>query len=327
MSILVTGGAGYIGSHTCKALLQAGFDLIILDNFSSGKEELITGGQIIREDLRNKTALQKLCQENNIQAVLHFASLIQVGESYRNPHKYYSSNLLNALNLLEAMLAAGIDAFIFSSSAAVYGVPRKIPIDEEHPCHPFNPYGQTKLFIEKILQDYSQAYGLKYVSLRYFNAAGADPQGQLGEMHNPETHLIPNILFSLIKGDTGLKVFGTDFPTKDGTAVRDYVHVSDLAAAHVAALKYLLMQGNSQIINLGSGRGFSVLEIIQAAEKITGNTIGYETKPRREGDVPVLLASNSKAADILDWRPVLSDIETIIRTAWKWHQHSLRFTD
>jgi UDP-glucose 4-epimerase len=324
MNILVTGGAGYIGSHTCKALLQEGFNLIILDNFSSGREELIAGGKVIRKDLQNLNAIHSVIKNHDISAVLHFASLIQVGESYRNPHKYYTANLLNSLNLLDAMLAAGIDTFIFSSSAAVYGVPSRIPIDEQHPCRPINPYGQTKLFIEKILQDYTRAYGLNYVSLRYFNAAGADPQGELGEMHDPETHLIPNILLSLLKGNNRLEVFGTDFPTEDGTAIRDYIHVSDLADAHVLALKYLTKNKNSQVINLGSNHGFSVLEIIRAAEKVTGRNIKYEIKPKRQGDVPVLLASNTKAKKILNWNPQLSDITTIIQTAWRWHRRSAK---
>ncbi len=326
MSILVTGGAGYIGSHTCKALLREGFDLIILDNFSSGREELLTGGKVIREDLQNLNAVHSIFKNHSISAVLHFASLIQVAESFSNPHKYYTANLINSLNLLDAMLSHGISTFIFSSSAAVYGTPSRIPIDEKHPCQPINPYGRTKFFIEKILADYSRAYGLNYVSLRYFNAAGADPQGDLGEMHDPETHLIPNILLSLLKGNSRLKVFGSDFPTKDGTAVRDYIHVSDLAEAHVLALKYLLQGNQSQIINLGSSQGFSVLEIIKAAEKVTGRDIKYEKKPRRKGDVPILLASNHKAEKILGWKARLSDMNTIIQTAWSWHQSILRFT-
>ncbi len=325
MNILVTGGAGYIGSHTCKALLNEGFNLIILDNFSTGREELITGGKVIRADLQNLDAVRKVFFDHDISAVFHFASLIQVGESYRDPHKYYSANLLNFLNLLDPMLSCGIDKFIFSSSAACYGIPNKIPIDEQHSCQPINPYGQTKLFIEKILQDYTRAYGINYVSLRYFNAAGADPQGNLGEMHDPETHLIPNILLSLLKGNSELEVFGMDFPTEDGTAIRDYIHVSDLAEAHVLALRYLLEHGQNQVFNLGSNHGFSVLDIIRTAESVTGRNIKYEIKPKRQGDVPVLLASNTKAKNILNWNPQFSDIETIIKTAWQWHRRSLRF--
>lgn len=320
MSILVTGGAGYIGSHTCKALLKEGFELIIVDNFSSGRKELVSGGKVIVEDLQNREAIRDIFNQADISAVFHFASLIQAGESYRDPHKYYSANLLNALNLLETMLAGGVNKIIFSSSAAVYGAPKKIPIHEQHECRPFNPYGRTKLFIEKILQDYSRAYGLNYVSLRYFNAAGADPEGELGEMHDPETHLIPNILLSLLKGKSRMQVFGTDFPTKDGTAVRDYIHVSDLADAHVLALKFLLHNRKSEVVNLGSSRGFSVLEIIREAEKVTNRSIDYEKKPKRLGDVPVLLASNAKAKRILGWDPGHSEIETIIQTAWNWHR-------
>ena len=320
MKVCVTGGAGYIGSHTCKALLQEGHEVIIIDNFSSGRKELITGGTLIKEDLQNQDRIRKIFKDHSVSAVCHFASLIQVGESYCHPYKYYSANLINSLNLLNAMRISGVDNIIFSSSAAVYGIPEEIPIPEHHECHPINPYGKTKFFIEEILRDHSRAYGMNFVSLRYFNAAGADPDGELGEMHDPETHLIPNILLSLLKGGSRLKVYGTEFPTQDGTAVRDFIHVTDLAEAHVLALKYLLSGGKSRMINLGSSRGFSVLEIIRAAEKVTGRQIEYDIELPREGDVPVLLASNSLAKKILKWSPRYSDIETIIRTAWNFHR-------
>lgn len=323
MTILVAGGAGYIGSHTVKALLQDGFEVVIFDNFSSGKKELICGGSVITGDLMDRSALKALFQDFDFQAVLHFASLIQVGESYLNPQKYYRANLITSLNLLEAMLAASVKAFIFSSSAAVYGVPETIPIPEDHPLNPTNPYGQTKYFTEKILEEYARAYGLRFISLRYFNAAGADLEGQLGEMHDPETHLIPNLLLSLLEDKRSFELFGTDFPTPDGTAIRDYIHVTDLAQAHVLALKQLHQNQASGFFNLGTNRGYSVREVLQTVENITGQKIDSVEKPRRKGDVPQLLASKEKAEAILGWKLQNSDLETIIQTAWQWHS-SLR---
>ncbi|MBE0460159.1 MAG: UDP-glucose 4-epimerase GalE [Candidatus Aminicenantes bacterium] len=320
MTILVPGGAGYIGSHTVKHLLQEGFDVITLDNFSSGKRELITGGKIIKADLMDKEAITEVFKMHDIQAVLHFASLIQVGESYINPQKYFQHNLVTSLNLLEVMLAFNVKNFIFSSSAAVYGIPESTPITEFHPLRPCNPYGKTKFFIETILKDYARAYDLRFISLRYFNAAGADPEGQIGEMHEPETHLIPNILLFLLGRKDSFNLFGTDFPTPDGTAIRDYIHVSDLAVAHVLALKKLLQSPQSEFINLGANKGYSVLEIIRKTEEITGLAVQFIPKPRREGDVPILLASKEKAEQILGWTLQFSDIETIIETAWNWHR-------
>lgn len=322
MKILVAGGAGYIGSHTVKGLLQAGYEVVTFDNFSTGKRELITGGDIIVGDLMDKTAITQVFSENDIGAVLHFASLIQVGESYINPQKYYSHNLISSINLLEAMLAAGVKNFIFSSSAAVYGQPDEIPIPESHPVRPINPYGHTKYFVETILQDFHQAYDFNFISLRYFNAAGADPDGQTGEMHEPETHLIPNILLTLLGHQKELQVYGTDFPTPDGTAIRDYIHVTDLARAHILALELLMdstRNFQNLFINLGANKGFSVLEIIQKAEDITGEKVPYALKDRRKGDSPILLSSNEKAKQILGWDLQLSDIATIISTAWNWH--------
>jgi len=321
MSILVTGGAGYIGSHTVKQLLREGFKVVIFDNFSSGKEELIVGGQVIKGDLRNREKIKEVLASFPIEAVIHFASLIQVGESYQNPQKYYHHNLVTSLNLLEAMLENKIMKFIFSSSAAVYGLPKKIPIPENHPLSPANPYGQTKFFVETMLQDYSRAYGLQFISLRYFNAAGADPEGQLGEMHEPETHLIPNILLALLGKKEKFYLYGTDFPTPDGTAIRDYIHVTDLATAHVQALKKLLHQEiHADFINLGTNKGYSVLEVIRQAEEVTGLKLNYLPRPRRQGDVPILLASREKAEKKLDWLLNHSDLSTIIKTAWEWHQ-------
>ncbi|MBD3414583.1 MAG: UDP-glucose 4-epimerase GalE [Candidatus Aminicenantes bacterium] len=322
MTVLVSGGAGYIGSHTTKSLIKHGFDPIILDNFSSGKKQLVPQGtsQIIEKDLKDKKGILEIFQKHEIKAVLHFASLIQVGESYTDPHQYYSANLINSLNLLEAMLKTEVKYFIFSSSAAVYGTPNQIPISESHSVNPVNPYGRTKLMIEEILKDYQRAYGLQFVSLRYFNAAGADPDTELGEMHDPETHLIPNVLLSLLDRNRKLEIFGTDFPTKDGTAIRDYIHVTDLAEAHVLALKYLKKHHQSEFINLGTNQGYSVKEILTRTEHTTGKKVPYTEKPRRKGDVAVLVASHAKAQDLLGWELNYSDIDIILQTAWSWHK-------
>jgi UDP-glucose-4-epimerase GalE len=322
MTILVAGGAGYIGSHTVKELDREGFDVLVFDNFSSGKQKLVGGRPFVRGDLMDRAAVRDVFKSRSVEAVLHFASLIQVGESYADPRKYYSHNLLSSLNLLDAMLEAGVTKLIFSSSAAVYGVPEETPIPETHPLNPANPYGQTKLMVERILRDYDRAYGLKSVSLRYFNAAGADPGGDMGEMHDPETHLIPNVLLSLLGKRSPLGVFGNDFPTPDGTAVRDYIHVTDLAGAHVLALKALLAGGPSDTINLGTNAGFSVLEVIREAERVTGRKIAYDVRPRREGDVAVLLASKDRAERTLGWKPRHSALGNIIETAWHWHRRN-----
>jgi UDP-glucose 4-epimerase len=320
MKVLVVGGAGYIGSHTVKELIRDGFEVTVFDNFSTGREELLVGGEVVRGDLMDKESIKKIFKSKDVEGVFHFASLIQVGESYVNPQKYYIHNLTSSLNLLEAMLEAGAKNLIFSSSAAVYGIPQQIPIPESHSLNPFNPYGQTKLFVEKILEDYERAYGLRFISLRYFNAAGADLEGQLGEMHEPETHLIPNILLFLLGKKKSFKLFGTDYPTDDGTAVRDYIHVTDLAKAHVLALKKILSSAKSDFINLGTAKGYSVLEVIKKAEQTTGKKVHYTKEPRRKGDVPVLLASKEKAEQTLGWNPIHSSLETIIETAWKWHK-------
>lgn len=321
--ILVTGGAGYIGSHAVKELRKQGFEVVVFDNLSTGRREFVRDAELIVGDLEDRDDVLNLFRTREIAAVLHFASLIQVGESYRDPRRYYRHNFGTSMNLLEAMLEAGVRRFIFSSSAAVYGIPQHQPITEDHPVNPYNPYGMTKYMVERVLQDYDRAYSLRFVSLRYFNASGADPDGRLGEMHDPETHLIPNILLSLLGKKPVLGIFGTDFPTPDGTAVRDYIHVTDLAAAHVLALRALLGDKPSEFINLGTNLGYSVLEVIRAAERVTGKSVPYKTLPRREGDVPVLLASREKAERVLGWIPRLSDIETILRTAWAWHGKSV----
>jgi len=320
MKVLVCGGAGYIGSHTVKSLAAEGYEVVVLDNLSSGRRELLLGGEFLEADLADREALRKAFSEHTFAAVLHFASLIQVGESYRDPQKYYRHNLVTSLNLLEAMLEAGVRRLIFSSTAAVYGVPEKTPISESHPLHPYNPYGKTKYFVEQMMSDYAAAYGLKFISLRYFNAAGADPEGRLGELHSPETHLIPNALLTALGRQPALELFGRDFPTPDGTAIRDYIHVTDLAAAHVLALERLLASPESDFINLGANQGYSVLEVLKAVEAVTGLSVPYEVKPRRLGDVPVLLASREKAESSLGWKPRHSGLDEIIATAWQWHK-------
>jgi len=318
--ILVAGGAGYIGSHTVKQLGRQGFEVVVFDNLSSGRREFVRDAELIVGDLEDRNDVLNIFRTKEIDAVLHFASLIQVGESYVHPLKYYTQNLSSSLNLLEAMLEAGVKRFIFSSSAAVYGIPQRIPIPEDHPLDPFNPYGQTKFFVERILQDYDRAYGLKFISLRYFNAAGADPEGQMGECHDPETHLIPNILLAALGKKDRLEIYGTDFPTPDGTAVRDYIHVTDLAAAHVLALRRLSTTPQSEFINLGTNKGYSVREVVAKAEQITGRKVPVLERPRREGDVPVLLASKDKAERLLGWELRHSDLASILGTAWRWHR-------
>lgn len=320
MTILVAGGAGYIGSHAVRELARNGFDVLVLDNLSSGRPELVGAAPLIKADLLDREALRRVFRDHEIGAVLHFASLIQVGESWVNPRKYYTHNLTTSLNLFDAMLEAGTRALIFSSTAAVYGEPEAIPIPESHPARPANPYGRAKLMVEDILRDYERAHGLRSIALRYFNAAGAALDGTAGECHCPETHLVPNVLLSLLGKAPRLKVFGGDFPTPDGTAVRDYIHVTDLAEAHVLALKSLLAGGPGDVINLGTEAGHSVLEVIRTAEKVTGRPVPYDVAPRRQGDVAVLLASKAKAERVLGWTPRLSSLETIVESAWNWHR-------
>jgi len=322
MTVLVAGGAGYIGSHAVKELVREGFDVVVFDNLSNGRIELVGGVPFVRGDLLDKAALRSVFRERRIGAVLHFASLIQVGESYADPRKYYTHNLTTSLNLFDAMLEAGTTNLIFSSTAAVYGDPLETPIPESHPTDPVNPYGRAKLMVEAILRDYERAHGLRAISLRYFNAAGADLDGATGECHDPETHLVPNVLLAVLGKKPKLTVFGDDFPTPDGTAVRDYIHVTDLAVAHVLALKKLLAGGAGDAVNLGTETGHSVLEVVRTAEKVTGRAVPYEVGPRRPGDVAVLLASKAKAERSLGWKPQLSSLETIVETAWNWHRES-----
>jgi len=318
--ILVAGGAGYIGSHTVKELRKQGFDVLVFDDLSTGRREFVRDAELVVGELEDKDAVGALFRTHDIAAVLHFASLIQVGESYIHPQRYYTQNLSSSLNLLEAMLKAKVKTFIFSSSAAVYGVPQRIPIPEDHPLNPINPYGFTKFFVEQILRDYDRAYKLRFISLRYFNASGADPDGEMGECHDPESHLIPNVMLAALGKKERLDIYGTDFQTPDGTAIRDYIHVTDLAAAHVLALRRLLEKPQSEFINLGTNQGYSVREVIARAERIIGRTVPVRMQSRREGDVPVLLASKEKAERLLGWTLRYSDLDTIIRTAWDWHR-------
>ena len=320
MNILVTGGAGYIGSHCCKTLSQKGLNPVTIDNLVYGHKNFVKWGEFFKGDVGNPADLKKCLSRHQIEAVMHFAAYAYVGESVQDPLKYYENNLRNTIELLHAVLENGIKYFVFSSTCATYGNPEKTPIDEGHPLNPINPYGKTKRMIEEILADYHSAYGLNYTSLRYFNAAGADPDGEIGEDHDPETHLIPLVLDAAAAKRPSIKVFGTDYPTPDGTCIRDYIHVTDLAQAHILALKRLMNGGDSGVFNLGTGRGFSVLEIIEHARKITDKDIPVENTDRRPGDPPVLIASNEKAIAELGWNPQYADIDDIIRTAWRWHQ-------
>ncbi|MDR3063736.1 MAG: UDP-glucose 4-epimerase GalE [Methanobrevibacter sp.] len=318
--ILITGGAGYIGSHTVKYLLDNGYECLIFDNFVYGhKEAALT--KFIQGDLNDKESLEKVFKEYKIDAVVHFAAYAYVGESVENPQKYYENNLVGTFNLLNVMIANNVKKIVFSSTCASYGNAEYLPIDEKHPLNPINPYGKTKLMVEKIMEDYHTAYGLKYIALKYFNASGASKDGSIGESHNPETHLIPLVL-KAIKGEIeSITVFGTDYDTPDGTCIRDYVHVDDLATAHKLALEKL--DDFSGVINLGTGTGVSVKEIIDSAIKVTGVEPKIIYGQRREGDPAILVANNSLAKEVLGWNINNSDIDNIIETAWNWESNKL----
>ncbi len=318
MKILVTGGAGYIGSHVVKQLGEKGYDVLTIDNLSTGHKEAVLYGKLEVLDLSDKEKLKEVIKNFSPDAVMHFAASIEVAESVKNPLKYYRNNTANTLNLLEVLKELGIDKFIFSSTAAVYGEPENVPIKETKPLNPINPYGKSKAFVENILKDMNKAYGFRYVSLRYFNVAGADPEGRIGESHNPETHLIPLILKTAKGERENIKVFGTDYPTPDGTAIRDYIHIEDLANAHIVALEYLLNGGESDVFNCGYGHGYSVREVVEAAKKVTGIDLPVEETDRRPGDPAILVADNSKLVNKLNWKPKYDDIEYIIKTAWNW---------
>lgn len=320
--ILIIGGAGYIGAHVNKLLNEKGYDTLVLDDLSHGYEDFVKWGELIVGDLGDKNLLDSIFKEYDIKAVMHFAAFINVGESVLNPKKYYKNNVINTYNLLESMIKNKVDKFIFSSTCAVYGEPIKLPLTEDHPLNPINPYGNTKLFVEKMLNDFSNAYNLKYCSLRYFNASGAHKDSDIGELHKPETHLIPLILDVAIGKRDSINIYGSDYETPDGTCIRDYIHVQDLADAHLKSLE-LLMRNNSEnknIFNLGNGNGFSVKEVIDKCSEITGQKINYTYVEKRVGDPPILIGSFDRAKKILGWNPVHSDLENIINTAWKWHK-------
>ncbi|HET6587001.1 MAG TPA: UDP-glucose 4-epimerase GalE [Oleiagrimonas sp.] len=321
MKVLVCGGAGYIGSHMVRHLVRGGHAVVVFDNLSTGHREAVADVPLVVGDVADAKAVDAVFAEHAFDAVMHFCARSLVGESVQKPLAYYRNNVAGTLGLLEAMQRAGVDKLVFSSTAAVFGQPRAERIDEAHPTQPINPYGASKLMVERVLADAAQAYGLRSVALRYFNAAGADPSGELGESHEPETHLIPNVLRAALGQGSGLKVFGDDYATRDGTCVRDYVHVNDLAAAHLAAVEYMHEHDGAHVFNLGNGEGFTVLEVIEAARRATGADIAFERTPRRDGDPAVLVASSARARELLGWRPQYTDVGAIIETAWRWHQH------
>lgn len=318
-SVLVTGGAGYIGSHTAKALAEGGRRVIIYDNLSSGHRAAARGAELVEGDVTDQARLRATIRRHRVTAVLHFAALLAVDESVREPVRYYRTNVGGALSVLEAMAAEGTTRFIFSSTAAVYGEPIEAPITESHPTVPVNAYGETKLAVERALPHVERAYGVRWVTLRYFNAAGADPAGELGEDHDPEVHLIPRAIEAALGGPP-LQVFGDDYPTPDGTCLRDYVHVSDLAAAHVLALRALEETGRSATYNLGNGRPYSVREVIDTVSRVAGRPVPWIPAARREGDPAVLYASSARITSELHWQARYADLETIVRHAWRWRE-------
>ncbi len=318
MKILVVGGAGYIGSHMVKQLAQANHNVITLDNLSYGYRDAVKYGEFIEGDLGDNKVLDKIFQAGDVDAVMHFAGFIQVGESVIKPSMYYHNNVVNTHILLDAMLRHNIKNFIFSSTAAIFGEPDYTPIDEKHSKQPINPYGHSKLMIEQVLDDYDKAYGLRSTCLRYFNAAGADPDGELGERHVPETHLIPLILQAASGRREDIKVFGDDYPTDDGTCVRDYIHINDLCEAHSLALQCMIEKDQSARYNLGNGKGFSVKQVIDVAKQVSGNDFKVSIEPRRAGDPAELVADATLAHEELNWQPKFADLEQIVKTAWDW---------
>lgn len=319
-NILVIGGAGYIGSHMVRMLAKQGYNPVVFDNLSKGHREAVVNYPFELGDLGDKARLTEVFKKYGIEAVMHFAAFAEVGESVKEPSKYYHNNVAKVLDLLDALVGNDIKYFVFSSTAATFGEPVRPKIDESHPQNPINPYGNTKLMVEKILADFDTAYGLKATALRYFNASGADDSGEIGESHNPETHLIPIVLQAAAGKRASIKMFGTDYPTPDGTCVRDYVHVNDLARAHILALEKMFKDNVSERFNLGSGNGFSVAEIVKEAKRITGIDFTVEKAPRRDGDPAVLVADSAKAEHILGWKPQYN-LTRIIETAWNWEQH------
>ena len=318
-TILVTGGAGYVGSHACKALARAGYRPVAYDSLIRGNREAVRWGPLVQADLADAKRLIDTIKSFEVAAVLHFAAFAYVGESVDEPGLYFRNNVANTLTLLEAMRTSAVRHIVFSSSCATYGVPERVPITESAPQRPVNPYGESKLMVERMLHWYGAAHGFTHAALRYFNAAGADPEGEIGEAHEPETHLIPLVLQAAMGQRARIDVLGTDYPTPDGTAVRDYIHVQDLADAHVRAVQLLLRGGLSITVNLGTGAGHSVREVIAAAERVTGRRVPRREAPRRFGDPPVLVADPSRARELLGWRATHSDLDTILKTAWAWH--------
>ncbi|HPF59025.1 MAG TPA: UDP-glucose 4-epimerase GalE [Candidatus Competibacteraceae bacterium] len=322
MHVLVVGGAGYIGSHMVKLLVQRGFEVTVLDNLSTGHRDSVREARFVLGDLFERDILEDLCRKTRFDGVMHFASYIQVGESVREPAKYYRNNVFKTQNLLDVMVAQRVPYFIFSSTAAIFGEPVRIPISEDHPKQPINPYGRGKWMVEQMLEDYDTAYGLKSICLRYFNAAGADPEGELGERHNPETHLIPLVLQAANGRRSHITVFGNDYDTPDGTCIRDYIHVNDLCEVHLLALQRLWDGGGSSAYNLGNGNGFSVREVIETARTVTGRGIPVQYGERRPGDPARLVADSQRVRVELGWKPRYADLATIIAHAWQWETRS-----
>ncbi len=318
-TVLVTGGAGYVGSHACKSLAAAGFLPVTYDDLSRGHEEAVRWGPLERGDIGDGDRLEAVMKQYKPQAVMHFAGLIEVGESVVNPALFYQTNVGGMLALLGAMDRAGVRDLVFSSTCAVYGAAQSLPLKEDHPLLPINPYGATKLMAERMMEDFALGQDLRFAALRYFNVAGADPQGETGEAHHPETHLVPNLILTGLGRRESFDLFGTDFSTSDGTAVRDFIHVVDLVEAHIRALDYLREGGPSLALNLGTGAGFSVRQVITAVEALAGGPIKVKECARRPGDAEELVADGQKALAVLDWRPAMSDLETIVETAWRWH--------
>ena len=322
-TILVTGGAGFIGSHTCKALARAGYTPVTFDNLERGHRWAVKWGPLESGDLRNAQDLERVFEKWKPWAVVHFAAYAYVGKSVESPTKYYDTNIGGTAKLLQACIDFACRNFVFSSSCATYGIPEKLPLKEDASQNPVNPYGYTKLVVERMLKDVETAHGMRHAILRYFNAAGADPDGELGELHRPETHLVPLVLFAAMREHASVKIFGGDYPTRDGTCIRDYIHVSDLADAHVAAINWLGAGNASDSFNLGNGVGFSVSEVIRLAEEITGNSIKTEICARRDGDPPMLTSDSTKARDLLGWRPKYPKLDQQMAHAWKWFKDEM----
>lgn len=319
--ILVTGGAGYIGSHVVLALQAAGFEVLVLDNLSHGHREFVPPEILQTMDLEDRAGLARLFAEHPVEAVVHMAAFIEVGESVRKPDVYYRNNVYGTLCLLEAMVAAEVRALVFSSTCAIYGEPQALPLTEDHPQNPLSPYGAGKMTVERILGDFDTAYALRSVAFRYFNAAGAHPEVRIGEDHRPESHLIPLVLDAAMGRRSLITIFGEDYGTPDGTCVRDYIHVCDLADSHVLGVKYLLGGGASDAFNLGNGNGFSVREVIETVERVSGRQVTVQVGVRRPGDPAVLVGSSARARQLLGWAPRFDSLETIVSTAWEWHQY------